>query len=482
MLRDLSAAALLTLAVAPAPGAAAQHADSLAELAEAASRAVVLITVETAASARQGSGFLVDSSGRILTNEHVIRDARSVRVKLSSGDVYDAVDVLATDDRRDIAVIQIAGYNLPALPLGDSDSVRTGSPVVLIGSPLGLENTVSTGIVSARRQEPEGFQLFQVSAPASRGSSGGPVLSQSGLVVGIASSQMQAGQNLNFAVPINYARGLLNHLGDEPIERLRPAPPSSDARTLPLATSARSVNRGLTFDLGDFGGYGLETETRMEGARVRRTRITYRVIQTLGQSETRLERYLESETTRPTEPFGTRQTVRRERARTLVDFDDLSPLSTRGEVLHWTGDQWKTASYDLRFPDGRVQGLVTDSAGRTEELDRDIPPGVILREFRDLAFTALASASLAGQSVELSTFDPWAGTVVEDRYDVLEVTEVATGGESYEALLVNLTHGLSNATAYFGLDRLGLLLRRASGDGSEVEELVRLLGDPREGG
>jgi hypothetical protein len=481
MQRVLSAVLALLGVAAATPLAAWQQPDSLAELAEAASRAVVLITTTTSADSRQGSGFLVDSSGRILTNEHVIRGARNLRVKLSSGDVYDAVDILATDDRRDIAVLQIAGFNLPALRLGDSDSVRTGSPVVLIGSPLGLENTVSTGIVSARRQEAEGFQLFQVSAPASRGSSGGPVLALSGRVVGIASSQMQAGQNLNFAVPINYARGLLNHLGDQPLERLRPGPPPDETRTIRLTAEELSVNRGLTFDLGTFAGYSLETETRLDEGRTRRTRITYRVIETLGRAETRLERYLESETTRPTEPFGTRQTVRRERVRTLVDYANLSPLSTRGETVFWTGDGWQTASYDLRFRDGRVQGLVTDSTGRTEELDRDLPPGIILREMRDLAFTAVAEESLVGRSVELATFDPWTGTVMEDRYDVLERTDVDAAGASRPALRVNVTSGLANATAHFGLEGLGLLLRREAGDGTEVEGLVRVTGDPNGG-
>jgi hypothetical protein len=463
------------------PAAVAQ-ADSLAELAERASRSVVLITAVTAADSRQGSGFLVDSSGRIVTNEHVIRGARSLRVKLTSGDVYDAVDILAADDRRDIAVIQIAGFKLPALPLGDSDSVRTGTPVVLIGSPLGLENTVSTGIVSARRQEAEGFDLFQVSAPASRGSSGGPVLSLSGQVIGIASSQMQAGQNLNFAVPINYARGLLNHLDGQPLARIRPGPSTEDVRTLRLSSDEDMVNEGLTFDLGDFSGYTFETETSLEEGRTRLTRITYRVIETVGRDRTRLERYVESETTRPTEPFGTRQTVRRERVRTLVDFADLAPLSTRGETVRWSGEGWETASYDLTFDNGRVRGLVTDSTGRTEELDRTLPPGLLLREFRDLAFTVLASESLVGRSVELVTLDPWTGRIVEDRYDILEDTEVQVGGRTHEALRVNVTSGLSNATAYFGLEGLGLLLRRDHGNGQESEVLVRVEGNAGRGG
>lgn len=448
--------------------------DSLQELAESAVRGVVLIDVVTAADTRQGSGFLVDSTGRILTNEHVVRNAQSIRVKLTSGDVYDAVDVLATDERRDIAVLRIAGFNLPALPLGDSDSVRIGTPVVLIGSPLGLENTVTTGIVSARRQEEQGYTVFQMTAPASRGSSGGPVLSLSGQVMGIAASQMQAGQNLNFAVPINYARGLLNNLGETPVATLRPTSSRDGDATVRLSADAIVVNEGLAFNLGDFSGYTLDTEARLGEERTRRTRISYRVIETVGQSGARLERYLESETTRRVEPFGTQQTVHRERVRTLVSLEDLEPLSTRGEAAWWTGEGWATATYDLAIESGRIQGLVTDTTGRTLELDRELPRGIVLREMRDLAFTSMAADSLVGKSVELVTFDAWSGSVVEDRYDVLDVTEVEAGGETYEALRVNVASGLANATAFFSVERPFALLRRVSGDGRETEELLRL--------
>jgi hypothetical protein len=466
-------AILLSGGAAPLVAALVQT-DSLEAVAERATRSVVIIDVRTAADSRQGSGFLVDSAGRILTNEHVIRGARSIRVKLPSGDVYDAVDILAADERRDIAVIRIAGFNLPALPMGDSDSVRVGAPVVLIGSPLGLENTVTTGIVSARRREAEGYELFQVSAPASRGSSGGPVLSISGRVVGVASSQMQAGQNLNFAVPINYARGLLNHLDGEPLAMLRPVPDASDDRTVLMSDGESSVNSGLRFELDAFRGHTMELETRLGEDRTRRTRVTYRVIETVGRNETRLERYVESETTRRTEPFGTRQTLRRERVRTMVSLADLDPLSTEGEISWWTGEGWQSASYELRFQDRRVRGLVRDTAGRAEELDRELPMGVVPREMRDLAFTALASDSLIGKSIELTTFDPWSGGVVEDRYDILGVTEIEAGGRSYDALQVNVASGLTNSTAYFGLERPGLLLRRVSAEGEEVEEIVSI--------
>ena len=115
---------LLTLLTAGAavPGAAAQAPpDSLAELAAQATRSVVLIDVQTPSGSRQGSGFIVDAGGTILTNQHVVRGAESVRVKLASGDLYDVVEILSVDERRDLAVIQIA--------TADSGDVRLAANV-----------------------------------------------------------------------------------------------------------------------------------------------------------------------------------------------------------------------------------------------------------------------------------------------------------------------------------------------------------------
>lgn len=456
-------------------------AESLEELAARVTPAVVLIDVTTAADARQGSGFLVDAAGRILTNEHVIRDARSARVKLPSGDVYEEVEVLASDARRDIAILQVAGFDLPYLDLGNSDSVRVGTPVVLVGSPLGLENTVSTGIVSGRRQEPEGYQLLQVSAPASRGSSGGAVLGASGQVVGIVASQLGSGQNLNFAVPINYARGLLSHLGDEPLAVLRPTNLVSDAapEELPVRT-AKAVNGGLSYSLDDFQGYWTESEVDLEGNRHRRTRVTYRVIQTVAADEPQIERYVESETTRVTEPFGTVQTLERERSRVVVSIDDLQPVSARGESARWDGDEWITSEYDLRFQDDHVTGLVSDTTGHTLELDRELPPGIVVRNMRDLAFALLdAQEELVGRSVEFTTFDPQTGQTDLERYDILRRETLDVNGSEYDVLRVNLATGLDNEILFVRAEAPRVVLRRISPDGAEVQDVTDLqMGPP----
>ena len=459
----------------PTRPAAAQSVD-LEGLSERATQAVVLIDVRTASDSRQGSGFLVGSDGLILTNHHVVRDARSARVKLASGDVYDRVSILARDERRDIAVLQIAGFDLPTLPLGNSDSVRIGAPVVLIGSPLGLENTVSTGIVSGRRQEPEGFQLIQVTAPASRGSSGGAVLGADGSVVGIAASQFLAGQNLNFAVPINYARGLLQNLGPEPLEVLEPTTAvAAEPAARPMASES-GVNGGLRFDVDSFPGYVAEYEVALGEDVHRRTRVTYRVIESVGGGPARVERYLQSETTRRTEPFGTPQTVRRERVRSLMGVAGLRPISSRGEVSWWQGEGWRTASHDVRFEGDRVVGMTSDTTGRSLDLDRVLPQGVILREARDLAFATLAVDSLVGRSVEFSVFDAWTGEVVEDRYDVLAAERLDVLGASRDVLRVNAATGLDNETIYFLESRPRVPLRRVGQEGDETEMAVRIDG------
>ncbi|MDT8342163.1 MAG: trypsin-like peptidase domain-containing protein [Longimicrobiales bacterium] len=483
------------LAAVAAPGAAqgrvqdAQRdslsfstAASLEQLAAAAMPAVVLIDVTTAADTRQGSGFLIDPDGRILTNEHVIRDARSARVKLPSGDVYEDVDILTSDPRRDIAVLRIPGFDLPALELGNSDSVRIGTGVVLIGSPLGLENTVSTGIVSGRRQEPEGYQLIQISAPASRGSSGGPVLSGSGRVIGIAVSQIQAGQNLNFAVPINYARGLLTNLPERPLTVLRAPAPGAELGSGRPTPTLTTVNRGLDYGVDDFAGYRIETLTVMDANRERRTRITVRRIETVGGGEPRIERYLESETVATTETFGTVQILRRERSRAVVRLRDLDPVSVRGEVTWWRGGESVTASHDLRFQDGRAVGIITDTAGGRVELDRELPRGIILRSTRDVGLAVLRADSLVGRSVEFVTFDPWTGEVDHERYDVLEAATAQVRGQEHAALRVNVATGLDNESLLVRADPPRLILRRMSADELTTEEVTLMEIFPAAGG
>jgi hypothetical protein len=158
----------------------------------------------------QGSGFFVSKDGIIITNYHVIAEGSSAVVKLPDGAFYVVDGVLASDKTRDLAVIKAHGENFHTLTLGDSDRVQVGQEVVAIGNPLSLESTVSNGIVSSIRTiEEKGGKYLQVTAPISPGSSGGPLFNMQGEVVGITTMYLKGGENLNFAIPINDAKRLL---------------------------------------------------------------------------------------------------------------------------------------------------------------------------------------------------------------------------------------------------------------------------------
>jgi S1-C subfamily serine protease len=189
-----------------------QHQQDVADVVKQSSDAVVLITISNSAGQETalGSGFLVSADGEIVTNHHVIKDAHSAIVKLSNGAFFPVSGLLADDPQRDLAVVKVNGKNLPFLSIGDIDKVHVGDHVVAIGSPLGLEGTVSDGIVSAIR-DVSNKRWIQTTAPSSHGNSGGPLLDMSNHVVGVITAGVnpELGQNLNFAVPSSDVASLL---------------------------------------------------------------------------------------------------------------------------------------------------------------------------------------------------------------------------------------------------------------------------------
>jgi S1-C subfamily serine protease len=181
------------------------------DIVAAASRSVVLLKGVTDSGAVLGSGFILSPDGKIATNLHVIRGMKSGGVQLASGEVYDSLLVLAFDDRRDLAIVKIAGFDLPVLELGNSNDVQPGEPVIAIGSPNGLQGTVTAGVVSAIRDDPSlgGYKVIQTDVAANPGNSGGPLLNSKGQAIGVVTSKVRSSEGLNFAVPINYVRGLM---------------------------------------------------------------------------------------------------------------------------------------------------------------------------------------------------------------------------------------------------------------------------------
>src|SRR2546426_4540364 len=176
------------------------------------SLAIVVIETDTGL----GSGFLVNSNGTVVTNHHVIARAKEITIKLTNGETYRRVYLLSQDETRDIAILRIEASDVPTLKLGNSNQTKVGEEVLLIGAPRGLDQTVSNGIISGIRILDDGTKVIQTTAPASPGSSGGPLLDRLGNVIGILTFSVVAGQNLNFAIPINYAKGMLETLSLAP--------------------------------------------------------------------------------------------------------------------------------------------------------------------------------------------------------------------------------------------------------------------------
>lgn len=149
------------------------------------------------------SGIVVGGDGRIATNFHAIDGAVSAEVTLIDGRVLPVVFVLTYDIQRDLAVLKVDATDLVPVTLGNSDLVANGEEIVTIGSPIGLQNSISEGLVSNRSREVDGLPYIQISAPISEGSSGGALFNRFGDVIGMTSASYDDGQNLNLAIPVN---------------------------------------------------------------------------------------------------------------------------------------------------------------------------------------------------------------------------------------------------------------------------------------
>jgi len=162
-----------------------------------------------------GSGFVIDKEGYILTNNHVVEKATTIKVKLSDEKEYDA-RIVGRDPKTDIALIKIdVKQSLPVAVMGDSESLQVGDWVVAIGNPFGLEHTVTAGIVSAKGRiigAGPYDQFIQTDASINPGNSGGPLLNLKGEVVGINTAIVSGGQGIGFAIPVNVAKDMLAQL------------------------------------------------------------------------------------------------------------------------------------------------------------------------------------------------------------------------------------------------------------------------------
>ena len=205
--------------------------DSVAGIAQRVLPSVVSISTRTFSGGATGSGFIIDSSGYILTNNHVISEAAqsggSIQVSLNDGRNFSA-KVIGRDASYDLAVLKITATGLKALQFGDSDAIAVGDSVIAIGSPLGLTGTVTTGIISAKNRavtagesnsESSFINALQTDAAINPGNSGGPLVDATGAVIGINSAIASLGSvsqtgsiGLGFAIPINQARKTADQL------------------------------------------------------------------------------------------------------------------------------------------------------------------------------------------------------------------------------------------------------------------------------
>ena len=229
---DDSPSARAQVAVAGSP-AAATSGGTVSDVYDNANDSVVEITVTLGsgaaqggpgggASQAQGSGFVYDTNGHVVTNAHVVENATSIQVRLANGKTYDAT-VLGTDPSTDLAVIDVDAPSsaFSPLTLADSSALEVGQEVVAIGSPFGLENTVTSGIVSAldrSMEAPNGYTIngaIQTDAAINHGNSGGPLLDLEGRVIGVNSQiESDSGGNdgVGFAVPSNTVKSIVSQL------------------------------------------------------------------------------------------------------------------------------------------------------------------------------------------------------------------------------------------------------------------------------
>jgi S1-C subfamily serine protease len=200
----------------------------------------------------QGSGFIIDKEGHVLTNYHVIADARQIEVTLHNRKKYRAT-IVGTDRSHDLAVVQIKAPDLTPMVLGDSGNLQVGQKVYAIGNPFGLAGTLTRGIVSSIRsvQEPDGMTIdeaIQTDASINPGNSGGPLLNMHGEVIGIntmIASSVGQSAGIGFAIPINTAKAVINDL----LTLGRVRRPALGVRTIPIDPEL-AEQLGLASDYG----------------------------------------------------------------------------------------------------------------------------------------------------------------------------------------------------------------------------------------
>ena len=236
------------------------------QLAEAARKSVVVISVAGRDGNRQGlgTGFVISSDGLIATNQHVISEGRAISVQFADGKSVPVTAIHATQRASDLAIIKVDLTELPALPLGDATTLKQGQTVVAVGNPHGLKHSVVAGVVSGKR-EIDGREMIQLAMPIEPGNSGGPLLDLQGRVQGVITMKSLVTNNLGFAVMINALQPLVDKPNPIAMEKWLTigALDARDWKTLFGAQWRQRAGRIVVEGLGQgFGGRALCLSTK----------------------------------------------------------------------------------------------------------------------------------------------------------------------------------------------------------------------------
>jgi S1-C subfamily serine protease len=241
-----SAGDVAVVLVACGCGLLAQSCKNNITIAQRAMPAVAVIATYDAHgnAVNLGSGFVVDSSGLVVSSLHVIENAADATVTLTNGRAFRHPTVVGFDARADLAVLRVSATGLPTLVLSRRESAVVGERVLAIGSPEGLVGSLSDGIVSSVRRDEAGL-FYQLTVPLSPGSSGGPVIDDKGEVIGIVESSIGRGQNLNFARPVGDVVPLLHQAQALTLTQLSTRLLQAQGRSRP-ASAADEDQRGVS--------------------------------------------------------------------------------------------------------------------------------------------------------------------------------------------------------------------------------------------
>ncbi|MCY2962265.1 MAG: trypsin-like peptidase domain-containing protein [Planctomycetota bacterium] len=193
----------------PRPPAPVEPEQTVEQLTESAKKSIVVIsfTGRDGRNSGLGTGFVISADGLIATNLHVIGEGRPLNVQTSDGRNFEVKSIEAFDRHVDLALIRVDATDLPALPLGDSDAIRQGQSVIVLGNPRGLKYSVVAGVISGV-QEIDRKTMLQLAIPIEPGNSGGPVLDRQGRVLGVVTMKSLVTDNLGFAMPVHELKNL----------------------------------------------------------------------------------------------------------------------------------------------------------------------------------------------------------------------------------------------------------------------------------